>query len=140
MSEQSNQEKSGFVKLVLASVESDSESKESAREFLSSEALDPDAIVKDGLKRIKQMQMILNAQKTQQEMAATESAKQEAINWVDNLLGNVNFSLNEIVQSEDLQVCFRNVQELSNEDIKNILIKHFTLKFANKRDDQSTGV
>lgn len=140
MSEQSNQDKAGFVKLVLESVESDSENKEAAKQFLSAEGLDPDSIVTDGLKRIKQMQMMLNAQKTQQEMVAFESVKEKAIEWVENLLRSINFSLPEIVQSEGLQFSFRNVEELSKEDIKNLLIKHFMLKFANNPNDQPTGV
>jgi predicted RNA-binding protein Jag len=140
MSEQSNQDKAGFVKLVLDSVESDSESKEAARAFLASEGLNPDQIVADGLKRIKQMQMKLNAQQTQEEMIAAESSKEKAIQWVENLLESMDFSLTELVQREGLQVSFRNMEELSREDIKNILIKHFTLKFAGTSDDSNAAV
>lgn len=135
MSEKPNQDKAGFIKLVLNSVESDSESKEAARAFLADEGLDPDRIVSDGLKRIKQLQLMISAQQTQAEMNAAENVKQKAIDWVTQLLSRLDISFHELVQREGIQVSFSNVEELSQDDIKNILIKHFTLKFASNPDD-----
>lgn len=132
MSKKANQSKSDFVNLFLSTAENDSNSKEAAKAFLASEGVNTEKLVSEGLKRIKKMQMLANANKTENEMQAAESVKAEATAWVDNLLASINFSLPELVQSEELSMSFRNVDSLSKDDIRNILIRHFTLKFMNK--------
>ena len=131
MSNKANQSKSDFVNLFLSTTENDSRSKEAAKEFLASEGVNTDKLVSEGLKRIKKMQMLADASRTEQEMKVAESVKGEATAWVDNLLANINFSLTELVQKEELSMSFRNVESLSKDDIRNILIRHFTLKFMN---------
>jgi hypothetical protein len=133
MSNKANQSKSDFVNLFLSTAENDSSSKEAAKEFLASEGVNTDKLVSEGLKRIKKMQMLADATRTEQEMKVAESIKGEATAWVDNLLANINFSLTEIVQKEELSMSFRNVENLSKDDIRNILIRHFTLKFMNQQ-------
>ncbi len=137
MSKKANQSKSDFVKLFLSTVEYDSSTKEAAKEFLTSEGVNIERLVADGLKRIKKMQMLANAKNTELEMEAAESVKSEATAWVDNLLANINFSLTELVRQEELSMSFRNVKNLSKEDIRNILIRHFTLKFMNTRNNNN---
>lgn len=134
MNNKVNNNKSDFVNLFLSTIESDSRNKEAARVFLTSEGLDPDRIVSEGMKRIKQMQMMIEARKTEQEMIVAESVKQMAVEWVDNLLKNINFSLPALVQQEGLTVSFRNVETLNTDDIRNILIRHFTLKFMKEQE------
>ena len=132
MSRKKNQSKSDFVNLFLRTAEHDSSDKEKAKEFLASEGVNVDRMINDGLKRIRQMQMMIQAQVTEDEMLAAEKMKQQATEWVDNLLNNVGFSLTELVQKEELSMSFRSVENLSQEDIRNILIRHFTLKFFNQ--------
>ncbi|MBN8718486.1 MAG: hypothetical protein J0H85_03515 [Sediminibacterium magnilacihabitans] len=79
--------------------------------------------------------MLADAKRTEHEMQAAESVKSKAIEWVDNLLANINFSLPELVQKEELSMSFRNVENLSQDDIRNILIRHFTLKFMNQQNN-----
>jgi len=83
MNKKVNKNKSDFVNLFLSTVESDSNNKETAKAFLAAEGINVDRIVSEGLKRIKQMQMLIEARKTEQEMSATESVKQKATEWVD---------------------------------------------------------
>lgn len=135
MSNKANQSKSDFVNLFLSTAENDSSSKEAAKEFLASEGVNTDKLVSEGLKRIKKMQMLADASRTEQEMQAAESVKAEATAWVDNLLANINFSLMELVQKEELSMSFRNVENLSKDDIRNILIRHFILKFMSKQNN-----
>ncbi|MBY0479098.1 MAG: hypothetical protein K2Q24_15730 [Chitinophagaceae bacterium] len=135
MSKKTNQSKSDFVNLFLSTAENDSSSKEAAKEFLASEGVNTDKLISEGLKRVKKMQMLANASRTENEMQAAETVKEEATLWVDNLLASINFSLRELVQKEELSVSFRNVENLSQDDIRNILIRHFTLKFMNKRNN-----
>ena len=135
MSKKINQSKSDFVNLFLSTAENDSSSKEAAKEFLASEGVNTEKLVSEGLKRIKKMQMLADANRTENEMQAAESVKAEATAWVDNLLANINFSLTELVQQEELSMSFRNVENLSKDDIRNILIRHFTLKFMNQQNN-----
>lgn len=135
MSKKTNQTKSDFVNLFLSTAENDSSSKEAAKEFLASEGVNTDKLVTEGLKRIKKMQMLADAGRTEQEMQAAESVKAEATAWVDNLLANINFSLPELVQKEELSMSFRNVENLSKDDIRNILIRHFILKFMSQQNN-----
>jgi len=135
MSKKTNQSKSDFVNLFLSTAENDSNSKEAAKAFLASEGINTEKLVSEGLKRIKKMQMLADASRTENEMQAAESVKGEATAWVDNLLASINFSLPELVQREELSMSFRNVENLSKDDIRNILIRHFTLKFMNKPDN-----
>jgi len=135
MSKKIDQTKSDFVKLFLSTAENDSSSKEAAKAFLTSEGVNTDKLISEGLKRVKKMQMLANASRTENEMHAAETVKEEATAWVDNLLASINFSLTELVQKEEISMSFRNVENLSQDDIRNILIRHFTLKFMSKRNN-----
>lgn len=135
MNKKINKNKSDFVNLFLSTVESDSNNKETAKAFLAAEGINVDRTVSEGLKRIKQMQMLIEARKTEQEMSATESVKQKAIEWVDKLLNSIDFSLPALVKKEELTMSFRNVESLSQEDIRTILIQHFILKFMKQKQD-----
>lgn len=135
MNKKVSKNKSDFVNLFLSTVESDSNNKETAKAFLAAEGINVDRTVSEGLKRIKQMQMLIEARKTEQEMSATENVKQKAIEWVDKLLNSIDFSLPALVKKEELTMSFRNVESLSQEDIRTILIRHFILKFMKQKQD-----
>ena len=132
--------KKDFVHLYLFNAEHDSRDKESARKFLDNEGVNTNKLVNDGLKRIRKMQLLINANKTKNEMEQLEKVKSDAIAWVDQLLGNVNFSLINLVKTEELTVSFRNLEELSQDDVRNILIRHFTLKFMNRENKDENGI
>jgi len=117
----------------MSTVEHVSSDKEKAKEFLSAEALDVDSIISDGMKRLKRLKMQIEAEKTKEEMLSSEEAKRKASEWVDDLLGKIDFSLPELVKEEELTMSFRNIEKLSQDDIKKILVKHFTLKFLEEQ-------
>lgn len=135
MKKEIKKDKNEFLALILNTVENDSHNKQAAREYLSAENLGVDNIVSDGLKRIKQMQMMIEAERTKHEMDSSAIYKKQAEEWVEKLLSEVDFLLPEIIEKEQLSVSFRNVESLNIEDVKNILIKHFTLKFMNKDNE-----
>lgn len=137
MTEKENQNKTDFVKLYLDSVQNDSTGKEAAKAYLESEGVNTTRLVTDGLQKINKMQMLADAARTEKEMQAAESVKAAAIEWVDNLLAGVNFSLPDLVKKEELSMSFRNVDSLSQDDIRNILIRHFTLKFMNGQNNNA---
>jgi len=121
--------KTDFIRFVMSTIEHNSSEKEKAKEYLSSQGLNVDSIVSEGLKRIKKMQLQIEADRTRNEMISAKEVKQKAAEWVDDLLSKIDFSFSELVKQEELTISFRNMESLSKEDIKNILVKHFTLKF-----------
>lgn len=137
MSNNSKYNKTDFIRLTIATAEHVSSDKETAKEYLSSEGLDVDSVVNEGMKRLKRLKMQIEADKTKSEMIHADEAKQKASAWVEELLSKIDFSLPELIKEEELTMSFRNVEKLSKEDIKNILIKHFTLKFLDEESKKS---
>lgn len=133
MSNNSKYSKADFIRFVMSTVEHESSDKEKAKEFLLAEGLDVDSIVNDGMKRLKRLKMQIEAEKTKAEMLSAEEAKQKASEWVDDLLSKIDFSLPDLVREEELTMSFRNIEKLSQDDIKKILVKHFTLKFLEEQ-------
>lgn len=140
MSNYSENSKTDFIRFVMSTLEDNSSNKEKSREFLSSQGLDVDSIVSDGLKRIKKLQMQIEAEKTRIEMVSAETVKQKANEWVDSLLKKMDFSLSSFIEEEQLSMSFRNMESLSEEDIRNILVKHFTLKFLEEQKKRTNGI
>jgi len=134
MSNQQNHNKTDIVNLYLASADYDSRDKEASLEFLASNGINTGKLISEGLKRIKKMQLLVEARKTELEMEATEAVRAQAIAWVDRLLNSVDFSLRELVKKEELTVSFRSMESLSKDDLRNILVRHFTLKFMNEQN------
>jgi len=134
MSDNSKYSKADFVRFIISAIEQDSSDKEKAKENLSEQGINVDSIVSDGLKRLKRLQLQISAEKTKAEMLSSNEAKRMATEWVNSLLDNIDFSLPELVKKEELTMSFRNIEKLSKEDIKNILIKHFTLKFLEEQE------
>lgn len=132
MNKQHDQCKKDLVKFVFRSAEHESRDKQAAKDFLFSEGFNADKLVADGIKRIKKMQLLVNARNTELEMKAAEQAKAEAVAWVEDLLNRQNFSIVELVQTEELSLSFRNLESMDENDIRDTLIRHFTLKFMNK--------
>lgn len=133
MGNNSKYSKAHFIRFVMSTVEHVSSDKEKAKEFLSAEGLDVDLIISDGMKRLKRLKMQIEAEKTKAEMLTAEEVKQKASVWVDDLLSKIDFSLPELVRQEELTISFRNIEKLSQDDIKKILVKHFTLKFLEEQ-------
>lgn len=132
MNNNSKYNKTDFIRLTIATAEHVSSDKETAKEYLSSEGLYVDSLVNEGMKRLKRLKMQIEADRTKSEMMHADDAKQKASAWVEELLSKIDFSLPELIKEEELTMSFRNVEKLSKEDIKNILIKHFTLKFLDE--------
>lgn len=133
MGNNSKYNKADFIKFVISTIEHETSDKEKAKEFLSSQGVNIESMLSDSMKRLKRLQLQIAAEKTKAEMLSAEQAKQKASEWVDNLLSKINFSLQDLVKEEELTMSFRNVEQLSKDDIRNILVKHFTLKFLEEQ-------
>ena len=133
MSNNSKYSKADFIRFVMLAVEHESSDKEKAKEYLSAQGVDIDSMLSDSMKRLKRLQLQIAAEKTKAEMLSAEDVKQKASDWVDDLLSKIDFSLQDLVKEEELTMSFRNIEQLSKDDIKKILVKHFTLKFLEEQ-------
>jgi hypothetical protein len=129
MSEKIKDNKTDFIRLVMSSIAHDSSNKEKAIEYLTSQGLNVESIMAEGKKRINKMNLKIEADKTRNEMKAAEVVKQKATEWADKILNDISFSFPEFIKKEKLSLAFNSLQSLSKEDVKNILVQHFTLKF-----------
>lgn len=139
MSSKSKYSKDDFIRYIAASVDSDSSDTQKAREFLESEGLNVDLIVSDGLKRIRKMQLEIQAQKTKDGMREIDSIRDKAALLVEKLLSSPTFSFLNFIKQENIAVSFRNVEQIEAEDIREILIKHFALKLLDDESQNPNG-
>jgi hypothetical protein len=140
MSSNSRSPKNDLTKYFLASSDCDSEGPEQARKFLESEGVKVDQMLEDGLKRIKKIQFQLKAEETKKGMRAFDEVRINVIQWVESLISQPGFSFINCVQQENIVVNFRSVESMSEEDKKEILVKHFTLKRLNDESENPSGV
>jgi hypothetical protein len=129
--------KSDLAKFIVSISENESSDKDIAKKYLESEGVNVSKTLSEGLNKIKRIQMRIEAQKTKVDMLSYENQKQKAISYVNELLAKIDFSLPTFIRQEGLSMSFRNVEELNSEDIKNILVKHFALKFLNEQNINS---
>lgn len=130
--------KTEFIRFVISVVENNSSDEEKSREYLSSQGLNADAMISETQKRIKRLKMELNAQRTSLEMESANNLKQEAETMVSELLSKKDFSFSKLVKEDELMVSFRNIESLSKEDIRDILVKHYTLKLLASKSNAAS--
>lgn len=140
MSSNSRSSKNDLAKFILAASDANSEGTEQSRIYLESEGVKVDEMLEEGLKRIKKIQLQLRAQEMKTGMRTLEDLRNKVEKWVENLMADPAFSFAQLVQKENLVVSFRNVQMMKTEDIKEILVKHYTLKRLNDESEDPGGV
>jgi len=129
MSKYSRYGKESFIRFVLLTLDPIGESAHTAREYLKAEGLDAESIASEGAKRIRKIKLRIQAQQTRKEMIDAGSVKRKAVQWVDRLLADRDFSFPDFIDEEQLSLQNRNLESLSEEDMRNTLIQYFTLKF-----------
>lgn len=70
-------------------------------------------------------------------MSSTAAIKQKAMEWVEKLLNDVNFSFPQFVKTENLVLQNRNLEKLTKDDIKSTLTQYYYLKFMEQENKQS---
>ena len=130
MNQNSKQNKSDFLKLIISELEFTSCDKAESAQYFEEEGLNRDSILKEGMKGIRQIRLQAQSIQTQREMNSTEYIKDKALKWVENLLSNINFSFPEFAKSHQLVLHNRNIEAFTEEDIKNTLTSYFYLKFT----------
>lgn len=112
-------------------------SKEEARNFLIEEGLDPDELVKEGIRRAKLIQLQLASQKTENEYSEIKSTLlQKAKDHVATLLNDASFSLEAFIIRENINLAFKNFEKLTQQETKEFLEHHFLLKFENEENQK----
>lgn len=133
MNKKRKEDKTNLVRLFLAQVNETSEDPNAAEESLRSEGVNVDRLKSTVLAKIRKKQLEIEAARTEQEMSNMGPVETKATAWVDNLLDRVDFSLIELVREEELTASFSHLEKLNREELRNLLIRHFTLKFMQKK-------
>jgi len=108
-------------------------SNEESESFLKENGFDPDELVNEGIKRARQIQMQLASQKTEKHYAELKaSLLQRAKEHVEKLLSDVSFNLENFIKQENINMAFKNFEEQNEKEIRDILERHFLLKFENE--------
>jgi hypothetical protein len=138
MSDNAKNRKTDFVRLVMSDIQSISTDRELSSEFLESDGVNVANMRADGLKRIKKIQLMLAAERTKADMQKASKVTAKAVAFVEQLLSDASFSLQNFMQREGLLVSYSNFEANSPEDVKAILVKHYTLKMMNEDDSSDT--
>ena len=137
MSEISKYNKSDFIRFVMTTIDHNSNDNTRAKEYLSSQGLNVDAIISEGLKRIKRLQHSQNAKMTKNDYFSNDLIKSKANEWVEKILADSTFSFTRFVKEENLVLQNRNLESFTNDDVKNTLVQYFTLKFMEERGSEN---
>jgi len=128
--------KKQFLSLVVSIHDSISSSAENAAFYLSDQGINPDEIKYEGLKRIKKMQLQIEAEKTKSKMEQTKLIFSKATDMARSIISNPDFSFASFLNTHNLALQNRNIDSLSKEDIENTIIQYFYLKYL--EEDSST--
>src|ERR1700761_4292300 len=115
MSRKNSQTKKDFINVFLKNATDHSRDEQAAKEFLQSEGYDVERAKQEGISRIKQMQLRIEAAKTEVEMTAAAPHKQRATEWVNTLLNDTTFDLRRLVEEEELTMSFSHMEHLNAE-------------------------
>ncbi|GEM_PF-5029478 len=139
MSENTNQKKAAFINFISTSLESISSDVESAKAYLESEGLKPDALIASGLRKIKRMELKLNAEKTRAQQNSINRFMERAAEIVERIKNTPGFSLSAFLVEKKIVASFRKLESLSSENMNDLMIKYYAneLKMSeeNKNDE-----
>lgn len=119
----------------LNEISSDAESEK----FLREKGLDPDKLVADTQRKLRQIQMNIAAENTEkkyQEMRAAVWIKAAA--QVDKLLSDASFNLANFIKANSVNVAYRNFDNMSKDEIREFLERHFLLKYEKDAGDNKS--
>ncbi|HYC87144.1 MAG TPA: hypothetical protein VEB86_18050 [Chryseosolibacter sp.] len=115
-------------------------SDESAEDYLKSEGLNPDDLVNDGIRKIKQFRMKMASAKTESSysalaLALTAKAKEE----VQRIMDAASFDFGSFVKKEGITLAYRNFESMTKDEIRELLEKHILLKLQKQKDNEQNG-
>lgn len=108
-------------------------SNEGSDAFLREHGLDPDRLVTEGLRKIKQIQMNIAAEGTEAQYQQMKSeVLQKAKAEVQKLLADASFSLQSFIKTQNINLSYKNFEEMTPDEVREFLERHFMLKFDNE--------
>jgi hypothetical protein len=126
--------KADLMKLILSDLDETSSDTAKAKEFLSSEGVNVERMISDGLKQIKKMRFQMEADKTRQTMAAFDKYAEKAKAMALQLLQTPAFSFLDYVKNEKVVASFSNLQKLTDDEKLSIIQNHIALKLQQEAE------
>lgn len=139
MSGKAQENKRDLARLILAMIENDCVNREQSEKYLASIGMNPSKVAEQGAKKIKQLLLQAKANKTDEKMRRVQYLRAKAEEFVNKLLNEPNFSFPNFIKEENLSVSFRNVENITTEDKKRLMIKHFMLKLEDELNNSDSN-
>jgi hypothetical protein len=114
-----------------------SSNQEVAKEYLKSQGKDPDAFANELLKKIKKTQLQVNAKNNEETFGKLNSLKEQAILKAKEIFNSPGFSFLDFMKKEQFSLQNRNLENLSDEEMQNILENYILLKM--QKDTQENN-
>lgn len=129
MSSSDNSSIRNYINLVIGESDAVSHSEGSARNYAEQEGLNYDEIKAEGIKRLKRLKLILNAENKVASDNALNHLMEKAKAIVNELMSDINFSFSNFLNENDLALHNRNIESFTKEDVRSTLEKYYYLKF-----------
>lgn len=113
-----------------------SKDNETAKEYLKEQGKNPDAFANDLLKKIKKKQLEHNAEKSDIQFQSLSTIKDKAVQKAKELLAIPGFSLLAFMKQEQFAIQNRNFENLSEDEIQNILEDYLFLKMQQDKSEK----
>jgi len=113
-----------------------SKDNETAKEYLKEQGKHPDAFANDLLKKIKKKQLEHNAAKSDLQFQSLSNIKDKAVQKAKELLAIPGFSLLAFMKQEQFAIQNRNFENLSEDEIRNILEDYLFLKMQQDKSEK----
>ncbi len=113
-----------------------SKDNETAKEYLKEQGKNPDAFANDLLKKIKKKQLEHNAVKSDLQFQSLKGLKDKAIQKAKELLAIPGFSLLDFMKQEKFATQNRNFENLSEDEILNIVEDYLFLKMQQDKSEK----
>jgi hypothetical protein len=113
-----------------------SKDNETAKEYLKEQGKNPDAFANDLLKKIKKKQLEHNAAKSDLQFQSLSNIKDKAVQKAKELLAIPGFSLLAFMKQEQFAIQNRNFENLSEDEIQNILEDYLFLKMQQDKSEK----
>ena len=124
------------IKKLFEEYFNDISSDENAEAYLKSEGFDPDKLVDEGIRKIKQLKMKMASAKTESVYSVlTNTLMDRAKEEVQKLMEMANFDFAAFVKKEGVVGAFRNFENLSQDEKREFLEKHVLLKLQQQKDN-----
>jgi hypothetical protein len=113
-----------------------SEDEHRAKEFLKEQGEDPEAFAKALIKKIKKAKLLKEANKSEKEFGILSEIRKAAAEKAKQLLSTPGFSLLGFMKQENFSFQNRNLENLDEHEIQNVLEGYLFLKMQQNKKEQ----